>query len=84
MNSLIAKYRPEDQSKEDFEKFWEAAGYTFEPVARVLQEMIDSRRALKESDFEGSGAIGIVAFKAGEAAMAQKILDLLPSSAKSA
>jgi hypothetical protein len=81
MRSNLAKNKPEDMTQEEFNKAWDNAGYILEPLALVLKEFISTRRSLNEADFT-SGNVGQLAFKAGEAAMADKILDLLPSSAK--
>jgi hypothetical protein len=82
MKSNLAKHKPADMTPEEFNRAWDNSGYILEPLALVLKEFISTRRALNEADF-ASGNVGSLAFKAGEAAMADKILDLLPSSAKS-
>jgi hypothetical protein len=83
MNSLLLRHLPKDYKKEEFIKQWENSGLLLSPIAGILEEIIKNKSRLKEEDFSSPNHYELLAFRGGEIELAEKILALLPSSAKS-
>lgn len=82
MNSLLLKNRPEDASPEDFKKAWENGSYVFEALWKTLLEWQRESKTIKKDDFDCPNHYAKLAFQAGMLEAIDRVIDLLPPSAK--
>ena len=82
MNTLLMKHKPDDVSKEDFEGLWTNAGYTLRPLYNVILELKQNSQNIKREDFDCPNHYAKLAYEGGLCNAYDKILALLPDSAK--
>lgn len=83
MNTLLLKNKPDDISKEEFNKLWDNAGYTLRALYSTLEELKASFEIVKPDDFDCPNHYAKLAFQAGMARAYDQIMQMLPNSAKS-
>jgi hypothetical protein len=82
MNSLLCKNRPKDSSAEEFEKAWNNSSYTLEALYKTIKQLQEECKTVRRTDFDCPNHYAKLAFEAGMLAAYDKIVDMLPKSAK--
>lgn len=82
MNSLLQHHRPNDISREDWDKTWNNSSYILQPLADVLSILIKDLEEIKNDDFDCPNHYAKLAFKEGTKQAFKKVLDWLPDSCK--
>ena len=82
MNSLLMKHRPSDITPDEWAKLWDNSSYTLEPLAKVLKELKSTVEDVKPDDFDCPNHYAKLAYEAGQKAILNKVLGLLPEKAK--
>ena len=82
MKVALSKNRPKEMSKEEFEKSWNAIGYTLSTLYTTIQELESQASTVKTDDFSIPNHYALLAFEAGKRAAYKEILDFLPITAK--
>lgn len=78
MNHLLAKYKPVDITAEEWEKLWNNAHYTLEPLANVIQQLINEARTVQRNDFDCPNHYARLAWEGGMQEAYSRILKMLP------
>ena len=76
-NSLLSK-RPKDSDKDEFVKAWNNSSYVLEPLALLIQELMDQNNKVNKDDFDCPNHYAKLAFQAGENKAYAFLLSLLP------
>lgn len=79
MNQLLLSKRPKDSNKEEFVKAFNNAQYVLDPLAEVLQDLIEQNNKVNKDDFNCPNHYAKLAFQAGENKAYDLILSLLQS-----
>ena len=82
MNSLLAKHRPKDLDKEQWEKVWNNSHPQLQPLANVIKELMTTGNLVKPSDFETPNHYAKLVADLSRKAALQAVLDLLPDGVK--
>lgn len=82
MNTSLSSNRPEDCSKEEFEKIWNSSGYSLSALYKTIHNYIGTLDNVKATDFDCPNHYAKLAFQAGKKAAYEDVLALLPDSAK--
>lgn len=82
MKTILSKHRPENTSKEDFDKMWNNMQYGLTPLYKALEEMKSSTEGVKASDFDCPNHYAKLAYELGKNQAYQEVIDLLPDGAK--
>ena len=82
MNSLLLKNRPEDASPEEFKKAWDNSGYVFEALWKTITEWMKENETIRKNDFDCPNHYARLAFQAGLNESLERVIGLLPPSAK--
>lgn len=80
MNSLLMKHKPKDVDAEKWKQTWENSHYILEPLAKALQEMIESRTSVNPKDFDCPNHYAKLAYQLGEKSSLEFVLGLLPKT----
>jgi hypothetical protein len=82
MNLKLIKNKPEDISSTEFRKLWDNAGYTLEPLYKVLLELKDEVNSINKEDFDCPNHYAKLAYNMGQTKVIEQIISMLPKSAK--
>jgi hypothetical protein len=82
MNSLLMKYKPDDINKEDFEGLWTNAGYTLRALYQVILELKQNSHNIRREDFDCPNHYAKLCYEGGLCNAYDKILAMLPDTAK--
>lgn len=82
MNSLLVKNKPDDISKEDFENLWNNTGYSLRALYSTILELKQGSQNIKREDFDCPNHYAKLAYEGGLCNAYDKILALLPETAK--
>lgn len=79
MKAILAKHKPSDITQEKWAEHWSNSKYTLEPLVLAISEMIEALEEVKEDDFESTNHYAKLMYRAGQAKMAKKIVDIICS-----
>lgn len=82
MNKLLSSMRPDDTSSEEWEKHWNNASYTLEPLYKALAFLIKENISVKKDDFDCPNHYAKMAYQIGFSTALERVIDMLPDSAK--
>ncbi len=82
MKTILSKHRPENTSKEDFDKMWSNMQYGLTTLYKAVEEMKSSTEGVKSSDFDCPNHYAKLAYELGKKQAYQEVIDLLPDGAK--
>ena len=82
MNKLLSQFKPPDATQEEWEKSWNNAGWTLEPLYRTILYMQSENNKVKKDDFECPNHYAKLVYQAGFNAALERIADMLPDTAK--
>jgi len=82
MRHILIKHKPEDCSKEDWEKTWNNMQYGLTTLYKTLEELKSSTNKIKSEDFSISNHYALLAFEAGKRQAYQEVIDMLPEGSK--
>lgn len=80
MNVLLMKHRPKDTPKEDWEKHWNNAHPTLQPLADAIKEMQEPLEKVVPNDFNCPNHYAKMVYEAARKQALQDVLNLLPNS----
>jgi hypothetical protein len=80
LNSLLAKHKPKDQTKEEWTKQWNNAHPTLQPLADVLKEMLRRQISVQPGDYDTPNHYAKLVDELATRRTLQFVLDLLPDS----
>jgi hypothetical protein len=81
MKITLSNNRPNEMSKEEFEKSWNNIGYTLSALYKTLSSMKSSTEMVKAEDFSVANHYALMAFQAGKRAAYEEIIGMLPKTA---
>ena len=82
MNLKLIKNKPSDTSTEEYKKLWENAGYTLEPLYKVLVDLKEEVNSITKDDFDCPNHYTKLAYNMGQVKVIDYIISILPKSAK--
>jgi hypothetical protein len=82
MNLKLIKNKPSDTSAEEYKKLWENAGYTLEPLYKVLVDLKEEVNSITKDDFDCPNHYAKLAYNMGQVKVIDYIISILPKSAK--
>ena len=82
MNLKLLKHISKDTNKEEFKKLWENAGYTLEPLYKLLVEMKEELNNITKEDFDCPNHYAKLAYNMGQVKVIEYVINALPNSAK--
>ena len=82
MNLKLIKNRPDSTSAEEYKKLWENAGYTLEPLYKVLVNLKEEVNSITKDDFDCPNHYAKLAYNMGQVKVIDYIISMLPKSAK--
>lgn len=82
MNKLLLNNRPSDSTAEEFTKVWNNSGYSLGALYKTMVQLRDESAKIKADDFDCPNHYAKLAYEAGLRTAYQKILDMLPATAK--
>jgi hypothetical protein len=82
MNSQLLNNRPKDSTPEEFKKAWDNSSYVFEALWKTIEGYIADNNKVKKDDFSCPNHYALLAYQAGLSEAFNRILTLLPESAK--
>ena len=82
MKHVLIKHKPEDSSKEDWEKTWNNMQYGLSSLHKALEELKSSTNKVKSDDFSIPNHYALLAFEAGKRQAYQEVIDMLPEGSK--
>ena len=82
MNLKLIKNKPSDTSTEEYKKLWENAGYTLEPLYKVLVDLKEEVNSITKDDFDCPNHYAKLAYNMGQVKAIDYIISILPKSAK--
>lgn len=82
MNKLLSQNKPSDITHDEWEKLWNNAGYTLEPLYKACLYMQGDNNKVKKDDFDCPNHYARLAYQAGFNAALERIIDMMPPTAK--
>jgi hypothetical protein len=82
MKQILIKHKPDNLSKDEWEKTWNNMQYGLSVLHKTLQELKGSTTKVKPDDFSIPNHYALLAFEAGKRQAYQEVIDMLPEGSK--
>lgn len=80
MLTLLSKYKPDNQTLEEFQIAWKNGHTLLEPLGKAVKELGQGKGVYSRTTFEDEHAFGVMAYDAGYLKAINDILALLPKN----